>query len=86
MITDVFAVVCPIGDRLKPIDWPMDRGSEPRNDGVVWKKFLEHTDPVSPACFHFQAHQTIAHPHQSVDINGFVEFVLLSLHPIVFVL
>jgi hypothetical protein len=58
-------------------------GSDLRKDGVVWKKFLKQTDPIGPTHFHLKPHQPVTNPHQTVDIDRFVHFLVLSPDPVV---
>ena len=57
--------------------------SDLRKNGVVWKKFLKQTDPIGPTHFHLKPHQPVTNPHQTVDIDRFVHFLVLSPDPVV---
>ncbi|CAE07924.1 hypothetical [Parasynechococcus marenigrum WH 8102] len=55
-------------------------------DGVVGEKLLKYADAIGPAHLHLKSHQAVTHPHQGVDINGFVDLLLLRPGPVVLVL
>ena len=62
------------------------RRSNPRDQRIIWEKLFEQTDSICPAHLHLKAHQTIAHPHQGIEIDRLIHLALLSPCPAVPVL
>tara|TARA_A100001011_G_scaffold19093_1_gene19528 strand:- start:161 stop:517 length:357 start_codon:yes stop_codon:yes gene_type:complete len=60
--------------------------SNPWNQGIIWEKLFKKTDPISPTHLHLQAHQTITHPHQGIQIDRLIHLALLSSRPAILVL